>query len=251
MAFIQMALYSETLEMSTDVNVVIPLESRFRLKDGKLPVMYLLHGLGGDHSQWTRQSSIERYAEEKGIALVMPRVDRSYYMDMKQGAAYYTYLSSELPSVVQSLFPISSRREDTFVTGLSMGGYGAFKLALRNPERFAAAASLSGSLDMVHRLSQPEVFRNGEEQRMFGSVQELEGSDDDLLVLACKVAAAGNQPKLFQCCGTEDFLYQGNQNFLKHAEEIGLQVTYEEEPGTHEWGYWDRKIRRVMEWLPL
>ncbi|WP_435923470.1 alpha/beta hydrolase [Paenibacillus sp. DYY-L-2] len=251
MAFIRTSLFAETLEMSTDIHAVIPMAALRSSRDGKLPVLYLLHGLGGDHTEWTRLSSVERYAEEKGIALVLPRADRSYYMDMKQGAAYYTYLSEELPAIVKSLFPVSDRREDTFIAGLSMGGYGAFKLALRQPERFAAAASLSGSLDIVHRLSEPTVFRNHEEVRMFGSVAELKGSDDDLLALAGKVAAAGNQPMLYQCCGTEDFLYEGNRNFLKHAGEVGLEVTYEEGPGSHEWGYWDRMIRTVFDWLPL
>ncbi|RCX18567.1 S-formylglutathione hydrolase FrmB [Fontibacillus phaseoli] len=251
MAFIQTALFAETLEMSTDIHAVIPMAALRASEDGKLPVLYLLHGLGGDHTEWTRLSSVERYAEDRGIALILPRGDRSYYMDMKQGAAYYTYLSEELPAIAKSLFPISDRREDTFIAGLSMGGYGAFKLALRQPERFAAAASLSGSLDIVHRLSEPGVFRNHEEQRMFGSVAELRGSDDDLLALAGKVAASGNQPLLYQCCGTEDFLYEGNRNFLKHGEEVGLRITYEEEPGSHEWGYWDRKIQRVFDWLPV
>ncbi len=251
MAFIQTSIFAETLEMSTDIHAVIPMNALRASRAGKLPVLYLLHGLGGDHTEWTRQTSVERYAENKGIAIILPRADRSFYMDMKQGAAYYTYLAEELPAIVKSLFPISDRREDNFIAGLSMGGYGAFKLALRQPERFAAAASLSGSLDIVHRIGQPNAFRNREEERMFGSVAELQGSDDDLLALAGKVAAAGNQPLLYQCCGTEDFLYEGNRNFLKHAGEVGLQVTYEEEPGGHEWSYWDRNIQRVFDWLPI
>lgn len=251
LAFMRMALFSEVLEMSTDMDAVIPMAALRSSRNGKLPVLYLLHGLGGDHTEWTRLSSVERYAEEKGIALILPRADRSYYMDMKQGAAYYTYLSEELPAIVNALFPVSDRREDTFIAGLSMGGYGAFKLALRQPERFAAAASLSGSLDIVRRLSEPNGFRNGEERRIFGSVAELKGSDDDLLALVEKVAAAGNQPMLYQCCGTEDFLYEGNRNFLKHAREAGLRVTYEEGPGSHEWGFWDRKIQTVFDWLPM
>ncbi|ULO10431.1 esterase family protein [Paenibacillus sp. 19GGS1-52] len=252
MAFVQVSLFSETLGMSTEVNAMIPLNAPLRAeRGGKLPVMYLLHGLGGDHTEWTRQSAIERYAEDKGLALILPRVDRSYYTDMKQGGSYFTYLSQELPKLVQKLFPISSRREDTFVAGISMGGYGAFKLALRHPEIYAAAASLSGGVDIVGRVSGPNGFHIGEVERIFGSVGELQDSDDDLFALSDKVALMGNQPLLFQCCGTEDFLYDGNRSFLEHARQIGLQVTYEEGPGEHEWGYWDRQLRRVLDWLPL
>lgn len=252
MAYMQMSLFSETLGMSTEVGVMLPLNApRLAERDGKYPVLYLLHGLGGDHTEWTRQSAIERYAEDKGIALVLPRADRSYYMDMKQGGSYFTYLSHELPELMKRAFAISSRREDTFVAGISMGGYGAFKLALRHPERYGAAASLSGGVDIVRRVSGPNGFRPGEIARIFGSAEELRGSGDDLFTLADEAAAAAGQPKLYQCCGTEDFLYEGNRAFLDHALTAGLDITYEEGPGEHEWGYWDRQARRVLEWLPL
>ncbi|AWB47023.1 esterase [Paenibacillus sp. CAA11] len=252
MAYIQMAVYAETLGMSTDIHMVIPMQSPLRAsRGGKLPVLYLLHGLGGDHTEWTRQSSIERYAEAKGVALVLPRADRSYYTDMKQGGLFFTYLSQELPEIVGSLFPISQRREDTFVAGISMGGYGAFKLALRCPEQYAAAASLSGGLDIVRRLSGPNGFAPDEAERIFGSVDAVKGSDNDLFELAAALGARGTQPLLFQCCGTEDFMYEGNQAFLHHARQAGLEITYEEETAGHEWKYWDRVSQRLLEWLPL
>jgi putative tributyrin esterase len=252
LAFIQISLFSETLGMSVEINAVIPQNASFcEKRGGKLPVLYLLHGLGADHTEWTRQSSMERYAEEKGIALILPRADRSYYMNMKQGGAYLTYLSQELPELVRKIFPISERREDTFVAGISMGGYGAFKLALRYPLNYGAAASLSGGLDIVSRITGPNGFQPGEVKRIFGSESELRGSDDDLFALASKVASAGNQPLLYQCCGTEDFLYDANHSFLEHARSTGLQVTYEEGSGEHEWGFWDRYARRMLGWLPL
>lgn len=203
-------------------------------------------GGGGDHTEWTRQISIERYAEAKGLALVLPRVDRSYYMDMKQGGAYFTYLSEELPRIVQYLFPISHQPEDTFVAGISTGGYGAFKLALRCHDQYAAAASLSGGLDLIGRLREENGFAPGEAERIFGSTEKLEGSNDDLFALAAEVGKAGNQPMLYQCCGAEDFLYAGNQRFLRRAEEVGLHITYEEEPGEHEWAIGTEKF--VVYW---
>jgi S-formylglutathione hydrolase FrmB len=248
----QMSLFSETLGMSTEIGVMLPLNAPLSAeRGGKYPVLYLLHGLGGDHTEWTRHSAIERYAEEKGIALVLPRADRSYYMDMKQGGAYFTYLSRELPDIMKRVFAISGRREDTFVAGISMGGYGAFKLALRYPELYAAAASLSGGIDIVRRASGANGFQPGEISRIFGSTRELRGSDDDLFTLAGKVAAGGKQPMLYQCCGTEDFLYEGNRAFLEQATSAGLKITYEEGPGEHEWGYWDRQLRGMLDWLPL
>src|SRR6476619_7886720 len=109
---------------------------------GETPVLYLLHGLSDDDTIWLRRTSIERYVAALGLAVVMPQVHRSFYTDEAYGNRYWTYLSEELPEIVHGFFRLSRRREDTFVAGLSMGGYGALKWALRDPGRFAAAASL-------------------------------------------------------------------------------------------------------------
>ncbi|MCR8845382.1 esterase family protein [Paenibacillus sp. SC116] len=253
MANIQCRFYAETLAISTSIQVVLPQHSFLRAsRDGKLPVLFLLHGLGADHTEWGRHSSVERLAEETGVALVMPSVGRSYYTDMKKGSPYFTYVSEELPVVARSLFPLSERREDNFVAGISMGGYGAFKLGLSFPERYAAAASLSGGLDIVSRVNGPNSFLPYEVECIFGNTEELKGSENDLFALASELAASQEQqPHLYQCCGTEDFLHKDNLSFYDHAIDVGLDITYEEEPGEHEWGYWDRKIKRVLDWLPL
>ena len=83
------------------------------------------------------------------LIVIMPGAERSFYADMEHGYKYWTYISEELPSIMKSFFPISDKREDTFVAGLSMGGYGAMKLAFNHPERYAAAASLSSAVDPV------------------------------------------------------------------------------------------------------
>jgi S-formylglutathione hydrolase FrmB len=172
---------------------------------------------------------------------------------MALGYRYWTYISEELPAIVRSLFPISERREDNFVAGLSMGGYGAFKLALRNPERYAAAASLSGALGIAHGLAQsPDPAWRQEMGNVFGDLAALPGSENDTFALAAQLARSkGPRPCLYQCCGTEDFLYDANVRFRDHARHLGLELAYEEGPGEHEWGYWDSMIQHVLRWLPL
>ncbi|AJD92848.1 putative esterase [Jeotgalibacillus malaysiensis] len=251
MPLFEINLSSAALGIQTAVNVILPIsvdqkklseEHTYSYGDRKFPVLYLLHGASDDYSCWMRWSSIERYANEKGIAVVMPSADLSAYTNMKHGHDYWTYISEELPAFIEATFPVSTKREDTFAAGLSMGGYGAFKLALLKPEKFAAAASLSGALDMADRVRKDRKYDNA-----FGDHAVLDGTENDLLHLV--KMAEGDLPRLFQACGTEDFLYEDNIRFKKLAEERNLDLTYEEEPGDHDWAYWDMKIQRVLEWL--
>lgn len=256
MALIQCDFFSDVLGLSCSMNVILPQNTSTQIgltgKAGrqKHPVLYLLHGMSDDHTIWLRRTSIERYAAGLGLAVVMPAVNRSYYADMVSGPRYWAFISEELPTIAGSFFPISSRREDTFAAGLSMGGYGAFKLALSKPERFAAAASLSGALD-PEGLTEFLPERKREHRATFGD-KPIYGTANDLYHLARKVARAnGPKPRLFQCCGTEDFLYQENLLFRSHLQKLKYNLTYEEGPGAHEWGYWDTNIQRVLAWLPL
>ena len=260
MALIKCDFFAESIGMSTSMHVILPqksmgqigLDSIDRVRE-KYPCLFLLHGLSDDDSIWMRRTSIERYVAPLGLAVVMPNVHRSFYSDMKYGGDYWTFISEELPQIVRSFFPLSDKREDNFVAGLSMGGYGAFKLALRKPESYCAAASLSGVLDMVMRINNTEQNLNDALVPIFGENIDISGTEDDLLYCAEKVAGLpeDKQPELYQCCGTEDFLYQENISFREHAKKLGLKHIYEESSGTHEWGYWDRQIQRVLEWLPL
>ncbi len=256
MAFIQCDFFSEVLGLSTSMNVILPQPASGQIgmegskAKSKYPVLYLLHGLSDDHTIWSRRTSVERYVASLGLAVVMPAVHKSFYTDMERGDRYWTFISEELPALAQSFFPISAAREDNFVAGLSMGGYGAFKLALRCPDKFIAGASLSGALDIAAIVEKEDADRAW--MNVFGDLNKVRGSDNDLLHLAEKVSKSdGHKPMLYQCCGTEDFLYEDNITFRDWARELGLDLTYEEEPGTHEWGYWDTKIQSVLEWLPL
>lgn len=256
MAFIECNFFSEVLGLSSSMNVILPEPGQGQVgMEGsetkeEYPVLYLLHGLSDDHTIWSRRTSIERYVASKGLAVVMPAVNKSFYTDMARGDKYYSFISEEVPRIARAFFPISGAREDNFVAGLSMGGYGAFKLALRNPDRYAAAASLSGSLD----IAKVTVRRKNDNQwkNVFGDLDKIKDSDNDLLYLSEELSKSeGPKLKLFQCCGTEDFLYEDNQTFKAHAEKLGLDLTYEEEAGSHEWGYWDMKIQRILDWLPI
>lgn len=259
MALIQCNFFSEILGLSTSMHVILPEPAPSQIgmpsnaRSGPYPVLYLLHGLSDDDSIWLRRTSIERYVSSLGLAVIMPRVDVSFYTDMAYGSRYWTFISEELPRICQSFFPISTSREQTFVAGLSMGGYGSMKLALTHKDKFAAAASLSGALDMRHNeideRRAPEM--KSLYQQIFGD-QPVQGTDNDLLHLLKKCnESEGSNPLLYQCCGTEDFLYEHNITFRDACRNTNIELHYEEGPGSHDWGYWDRKIQDVLAWLPL
>ncbi len=255
MALIHCDFFSHTLQLSTAMTVILPQPKPDALARGPQKpyrVLWLLHGMSDDHTIWQRRTSIERYADALGVAVVMPAVARSFYTDMYAGPQYWTFISEELPVVARHFFPLSAERADNFVAGLSMGGYGALKLGLRCPERFAAAASLSGATHVA-----ASALRGGrawvrERRMIFGDLKKLAGSDNDLFALVTRlVRSGGPMPRFYQWCGTEDFLYQDNLAFRDHALQAGLDLTYEEGPGTHEWQYWDKMIQRVLAWLKI
>ncbi len=254
MALIQCDFSSEVLGMAMSMNVILPQNTtrqigmEGRAGEGKFPTLYLLHGCSDDHTIWLRRTSIERYVAPLGLAVVMPNAHRSYYTNMKEGFDYWDYISQEIPRLARRFFPLSEKREENFVAGLSMGGYGAFKMALKCPETFCAAASLSGALEMDWMTQS----RPDEARRIFGDLKQLQDSEHDAVRMLEDLVASGRPvPKLFQACGTEDFLYQANRRFKAAVEPKGLDYTYLEKPGTHCWEFWDDTIQDVLKWLPL
>lgn len=247
MAFLTLHLRSNALDLNTTVNVILPQDVK---KDEKLKVLYLLHGYIGDHTDWMRYTSIERYAWNYRLAIVMPAVNNSYYTDTVSGLNYFTYVSKELPDMITSLLPISSKKEDNYVAGLSMGGYGALKIALTYPERYSKAASLSGALDLdsIRELASQEP-RNTWFNAVFGLKPSQNTSSDLKYLIDLHLKHDVKLPDLFIACGTEDFLYQDNKKFIQFLNLKNVNHTYYESPGSHDWGFWDFYIQKVLAWL--
>ena len=259
MALIDCKFFSETLGMCSSMRVILPETTERRIGDVNVsregqpafrghPTLFLLHGMSDDETIWSRSTSVERYAAALGLAVVMPNVHRSFYANMLHGYRYWDFVSHELLEKARSFFPLSRARSDNFVAGLSMGGHGAFKLALRLPETFAAAASLSGVADVT-------AFRESravDYHLIFGAEGPARGSEHDVFHLATALAQSGaSRPRLYQCCGTEDFLLAQNRALRDHLKPLGFDYLYEEGPGNHDWAYWDKMIARTLSWLSI
>ncbi len=251
MAFLEVNFFSDSLGMCTQMNVILPERS----EQEKIPVLFLLHGMSDDHTAWCRYTSIERYAADRGIAVVMPTTHLGWYTDMAMGYKYFTYITKELPEICRRFFPtMDLRRETTYAAGLSMGGYGAWKCALMAPETFSAAVSLSGALDIAALLESEigGILENAPTYwtDIFGHLSQVAGGENDLMAQAGRLKAAGAQlPRLYAWCGTEDFLYQNNKNAWEEIQKLGFDLTTRESEGDHSWKHWDKWIRDGLDWL--
>lgn len=259
MALIYMTVPSKALRRETEVSVLLPdvrerePEKEIYEFEGKFPVLYLFHGAGGGCRDWIRYTGVERLANRYGTAVVMPCAGLSFYTDMHSGEKYFSYIADELPAYMRKVFPLSERREDNCAAGLSMGGYGAVKLALTFPERYRAAASMSGVLDAAALMRDTGLTGQIELDRVlewcYGSPSGAARPENSLELLMERALAGGKAPALYQCVGTGDFLYEVNQRFRKKAREAGLPLTYREGPGAHDWDYWEARLPEVFAWL--
>ncbi|MBQ7365063.1 MAG: esterase family protein [Clostridia bacterium] len=252
MALIHLNFHSDILGMAMQADVILPQKntSLIGLKTTEsetYPTLWLLHGLSDDNTIWQRRTSIERYASERGIAVVMVNGHKSWYCDMKYGERYFTYLTEELPKICRHFFRgMSARREDNVVAGLSMGGYGALKCALTYPDRYAAAASLSGAVDIAAYVEGKKEQENPYWYAILGDFDKVRGSENDLFALAERCAASPQKPRLSLWCGTEDHLIHANRRLKAHLDALSLAPCYAESEGDHSWTWWDLHIRDAL-----
>lgn len=257
MALIQVNYVSSALQRTVPLQVILPVDKL--TPDGKLPAekkfktLYLLHGYLGNFTDWVSGTRIQRWAEERDLCVVMPSGDNAFYVDRPEtGNCYGQFIGEELVEMTRRMFPLSRKREDTFIGGLSMGGFGAMRNGLKYHDTFGAIISFSGVLEILE--NNPALSRrvNTEyEEALFGDLEKAAHSDNNPAWLARKLVGKENLPDVYIACGTEDYLITHSRNFRDLLIKSGFQVTYEEGPGGHEWDFWDTYIKKAINWLPL
>lgn len=261
MALIEINFISECLMRTVTVNAIIPFDKipmfgQEKKERKPFKTLYLLHGIFGNYMDWISGTRIQRWAEEKDLAVIMPSGENHFYVDCKaNGERFGEFIGKELPAKMQELFPLSGNREDTFIGGLSMGGYGAIVNGLKYNDTFGYIASLSGALILEDMVSDaPEltkmVFGREYASTVFGDASV--GSENDYYALAENFEKLDkHKPQIYMCCGEDDELLEKNRKYAAFLKAKGFTITYEEGPGNHEWDFWDRYIKKVINWLPL
>lgn len=263
MALIQVNYLSECLMRTVPVNVILPVDKLTfpgmpKREEKPYKTLYLLHGIFGNYTDWVSGTKIQRWAEEKDLAVVMPSGDNMFYVDQEESHNFYgEFIGKELVDMTRKMFPLSRKREDTYIAGLSMGGYGALRNGLKYSETFGCIASLSGAMVVDHiaeRTDDVPFFIDSRSfaRSIFGDLDKAEESDKNPKWLVKKLKEEGkNIPRIYLTCGLQDSLLEANREMRDFLKEQGADVTYVEGEGAHEWDFWNRSIKDVLEWLPL
>lgn len=242
---------SDTLHTYVRVTVLLPKKMKTPMETPKLletyPVLYLLHGALDYGESWLYHTELADLVDEKEIAVVLPSVGNSFYLDESQGTGYFTFITEELPQYLSHLLPLSRKREETFLGGLSMGGYGALYGALRKPEKYGKVFSLSGAVD----IRRTACFVDQCGASLPAALQDrrtLPGGEYDLMALLSRVEGSA-MPELFLACGTEDFFIRDNQALASAMEQKGLAVQFYSASGEHSWIFWREWLRHAFDFL--
>ena len=236
MAHIHCDLRSESLDMITAINVVLP--ENVDVHNAK--VIYLLHGRADNCSGWYRFTNVERFARMKNLVLVTPEVQRSFYTDMEMGINYFQYVCEELPKLCQNMFNLSGKQENNYIMGLSMGGYGALKCAMTHPERYAGVAAFSAVTDIQGFVDMGEENHKREYAAIFG--MDLQVQDKDNLWKLAETVDPKTFPKVLTYCGEQDRLFAMNEDFSKLLKEKGFDTEFAHWEGDHNWIFWDKAV---------
>ena len=263
MALLQVNFMSEALMRSVPMQVILPVDKVHRQGEPKpvfrpMKTLYLLHGIYGNDIDWVSGTNIQRWAEARNLAVVMPSGDNSFYLDHDSGFDNYgRFVGEELVEVTRRMFHLSERREDTFIGGLSMGGYGAIRNGLKYHENFGRIIAFSSAL--VYRAFATQTFdehyilaSRKYAEHCFGRLDEVDGSDKDVWALIRMLQNDHAEiPKFLIACGADDPLLAVNREYAGFLEERGVDVTFEVGEGAHDWDFWHRSIKRALDWLPV
>lgn len=249
MALMRVNFYSKVLGKHHHFNLILPEDdSHYEIeKENKLlPSLMILHGLSSDNNSYLRFTSVERYANDYGVAIILPDGDHSFYANMKYGHSYEDHIL-EVWAYAHKVFPLSLKREDNYLAGHSMGGFGAIKTSFEHPELFSKACYMSAATNLERMINYD--WQDFKVAGIIGDVSTTKGTELDITAIIEKGIASNNLPELYIMCGTEDELHSDNLKFVETLRSKGVKLKFEDGPGEHDYAYWDQGIKKALEWM--
>lgn len=263
MALLQANIFSKCLMRTVTIQVILPIDKlasdgNFISRNRPFKTLYLLHGILGNYTDWVSGTRIQRWAQDENLAVVMPSGENRFYVDQPTpGNQYGEFTGKELVELTRAMFPLSHKREDTFIGGLSMGGYGAFVNGLRYHDTFSHIIALSTAFILNDAANATEealvpFHKKSFYTSIFGDPALLPDSLMDYHSLILSLIEKNVEiPAIFMACGTEDPLLETNRSYEQFLTDHQIEHTYIEGPSSHEWDFWDSYIRKALDWLPL
>ncbi|WP_288394870.1 alpha/beta hydrolase family protein [uncultured Vagococcus sp.] len=263
MALVQVNFISKMLSRTVTFNAIIPLDKisfgEEEVAEAKpLKTLYLLHGAFGNYTDYLSGTRIQRWAEEHNLAVIMPSGENQFYVDKpSRGENYGAYVADELVEFTRKMFPLSYKKEDTFIAGLSMGGYGALINGLKYHETFSHIGAFSPGLMIDDIASRSELLSvTGWSldfyENAFGGIDTIKNSDKDYYYLIDQLLENKKEiPKIYLPIGRDDFLLESVRGFKSFVDKREVPLIYIEDDGGHEWDFWDKYVKNFLEWLPL
>lgn len=244
------SFHSSALGRQMKYRVLVPQGYDSSLR--RYPVLYLLHGLTGDYKDWTTRTNLAEHSRMLQLIIVMPDGENSWYTNAADGSARFEdYVVTELPADVAQKYRTINSRYGRAIAGLSMGGFGALKLALKRPAQFAVAGSFSGAFGATREGELEGVVGPAEGDRLgrvFGPADSATRKENDVFALAAALRAA-SAPYIYIDCGTSDRLIASNRQVIEALGKSGAAYEYHEVAGSHSWDYWDRRVREFLQVL--
>ena len=258
MAILQVTAFSKCLMRNVPLTVVLPVDRMVASPRTEYPTLYLLHGIFGNTLDFLNGTRIGRWAMERELCVVMPSGENSFYLnDPDQFALWSDFVGKELVELTRRMFPLSHRREDTFLGGVSMGGYGALYNGLQFRDTFSWILALSAPIrleDLRDRATDNAFILTNRRyaQRCFGDLQTAPERDVNPLFLVERLWKEGAQlPQIYLACGDRDELLPGSKRLAALLERLEIPHIFEILPGAHEWDFWDEALLRALGLLPI
>lgn len=263
MAVGKFTFYSSSLNRSTTFNIVLPNDMPPMMTEGnpnfdrQMKSMILLHGFSGMEDDWLNQGNAQEMASKYNMAIVTPNGYNSFYIDREAtGDAYGTFIGQELVEYCRKTFHLFESYEDSYIGGYSMGGFGALHVGLQFKDTFSKIVALSSAL-IIHQIDGMKADAGFDGmanyayyRETFGDLNQVVASDYNPEVLISKLQASGERlPGIYMAIGTEDFLYENNQQFRRFLDDNQVDYTYEEAEGIHDFVFWNSFIDKGINWI--